>query len=129
MIILLLSTLSFVFISYLCIVRFVYFATAKKEAKGCTIANEDKWNPIKWISFARGTAMEYVLPKHELEQLVERYTHPDCQKCLEKGCCISCGCETYAKMLDPNAACSNGNWFPMMSQEDWEARKEFLKSK
>lgn len=118
-------TLSYIsFFIYLSLVRFVYWATSKKE--DCPISNEDKWNPIKWKSFAYGTFMEWLIPPHALEQLWERYTNKDCQKCLDKGCCVNCGCNTYAKMLDPKAACSSLYWDSMMPKEQWVARKVFL---
>jgi hypothetical protein len=112
------------FLIYLSIVRFVYWATSKKE--DCPISNDDKWNPKKWLSFAYGTFMEWLFPPHVLEQVWERYTNKDCKQCLDKGCCVNCGCNTYAKMLDPKAACSSLYWDTMMAKEQWEARKVFL---
>ena len=69
--------------------------------------------------------MEWLLPQHEFEQMVvHRYFKPECQPCLERGCCINCGCNTYAKMLDSKATCANGWWYPMHNKEVHKKWKE-----
>ena len=113
-----LSIFSGIFALYLCIVRFIYYKIDNNEH--CKISYEDAYNPKKWKSYAIGTYKEWLFPKHELEQLfILRYIEPKCAPCLEKGCCLNCGCNTYAKMLDPNAMCSENHWRPMMSQRQW----------
>lgn len=94
---------------------------------GCNIQNDDKWDPVKWISFAKGKVIQFIIPEHEFEQLVaKRYYNKGCRDCLKKGCCVNCGCETYPKMLDWKAACASGYWSQFMDKEKWESWKELF---
>ena len=56
------------------------------------------------------------------EQVVWRSTL--CRPCVIGGQCIHCGCESPANMLAATNSCSNGNWGPMWSVEQWDAFKD-----
>lgn len=121
-----LSIIIAIFVVYISCVRLVIWTIDNN--KECKISYEDAFNPMKWKSFVVGTLKSYIIPKHELEQLIiHRYTNIGCQPCLEKGCCLNCGCNTYAKMLDGNAACSGGYWDTYMSEKQWNEWKEIYK--
>lgn len=126
MVALILSVFFAIFILYLLCVRIVIYTIDSN--KDCKIDYEDAFNIDKWRSFIIGTIKAYLLPKHELEQLIiHRYYNVECQPCLDKGCCVKCGCNTYAKMLDGNAICSGGHWDSYMSEKQWAQWKEIFK--
>lgn len=109
-------------------VIFVFVATIPSERMGCKISIWDKLSPKKWYSFVNGTFKSIILPEHHLEQLIVfRYYNQNCKQCLEKGCCINCGCTTYSKMLDGNAVCASGYWNQYMSRSKWEDWKKNFK--
>lgn len=111
-------------IAYMFCALIVFCYAIIAENKGCNIRQADIVNPLKWVSFVRGTLISIVVPRHKLEQIaVQRIFNDGCKACLDKGCCLNCGCSTYEKMLDSNSACSSGHWTPTMSKSKWEEWK------
>lgn len=89
-------------------------------------SNGIKWveclNPVKHFNVLIGFIFYFLIPSHVFEQFVLRvyddYCRPNCL--LEnKGRCVSCGCNTYAKMMSPLEEDSKGNWSKII----WNKKK------
>lgn len=84
----------------------------------------DLINPVKWFSFLRGKFISIFVSVEYMQQLMLRAYL--CSICVEKGKCVDCNCDTWAKMLDPYATCSAGKWGAMYKHKRWhEVVKEF----
>jgi hypothetical protein len=119
------SALIYTLCAYLFCVLFVFCYAVIAESKGCVIRYSDIINPNKWVSFIKGTLMSIIIPRHKFEQIaINRIFNENCKQCLDKGCCINCGCATYEKMLDSDSVCSSGHWYGSMSAERWEEWKD-----
>ena len=64
------------------------------------------------------------IERHEIEQLVTRFLDADCQKCLDSGSCLHCGCHTEGRMNGWNDSCSAGNWGPIKDKQEWNQYKQ-----
>lgn len=79
------------------------------------------FKPKYWMSYIRGKAIGNDITEEYFNQVMMRYTNPNCQRCVELGKCVNCGCETWPKMLDPYSVCENPQneeepfWGPMLS--------------
>jgi hypothetical protein len=87
----------------------------------------DLINPLKWLSFIRGTLLKLLFPPHVIKQVFIRMN--ECPECVKDGKCIVCGCDTMGKMFDPYATCSLDRWGPNDSKERFEEREEKFKIK
>lgn len=87
------------------------------------------FRPKNWFSWLRGKIIGSDLKQEYMEQFMYRYSHPECQKCVENGKCIYCGCDTYLTMLDPHSICSgtyeDGEpfWGEMVDKKTWNEFK------
>lgn len=80
------------------------------------------FNPFKIFSVFFGIFVKNVIPLHVFEQYVLRFYDSYCRPhCLNgnKGHCVSCGCDTEAKMWSPFEKCSQDNWFKIV----WNKKK------
>lgn len=90
------------------------------------------FKPKNWFSWLRGKIIGKDLPQEYVEQFMYRYSHPECQKCVEKGKCIHCGCDTYEKMLDPYSVCTGSYedgepfWGAMTDKNTWNEYKNLV---
>jgi len=81
-------------------------------------------NPVKWWSFAKGLFINLFLRQHVLTQYALRMYL--CAECIEKGKCVDCACDAYAKMLDPTSKCSADKWGPIYNKSKWkEVQREY----
>ena len=81
-------------------------------------------NPVKWWSFAKGLFINLFLQQHVLIQYALRMFI--CGDCLKNGKCVDCGCDAYAKMLDPTSKCSADKWGPIYNKSKWkEVQREY----
>ncbi len=88
--------------------------------KGISWAN--CFNPIKIIGVAIGFTLSYMFPLHIFEQYILRFYDVDCRaECLigNEGKCVSCGCNTRAKMWSPFESCSKNRWAKII----WSRKK------
>lgn len=82
---------------------------------------EDWINPIKWGSVLFAFFMEMMFPMHIVEQLILRMYDNECNKCMQNGSCLHCGCD-MSKVFVPWEVCSRGFWWKMV-----ESAKEYKK--
>lgn len=86
------------------------------------------FDPRKWLSFAVGFLLKYLVPNFVLEQYVIRLYDPYCKSnCYESvdGKCVKCGCDAVAKAMSPSETCSAGMWGPIeLSRRKYEAHRE-----
>lgn len=88
----------------------------------------DVVNPVKWVSFIKGTVYGIFLKPHILEQVLIRQI--SCPECMEAGKCIGCGCKMPAKTYDLDASCSEGRWSEVeRDSAKWDDRKNRYKIK
>lgn len=78
----------------------------------------DVINPLKWYYFFLGWWINKNVQYAFCEQVV--YRSITCQPCTDAGKCLHCKCKVPEKYMVPGDKCSEGNWGPMMSAEDWE---------
>lgn len=88
----------------------------------------DVVNPVKWLSFIKGTVYGMFLKPHILEQVLIRQL--ECPECISEGKCVDCGCKMPEKTYDFDAHCSLGKWSEIeRDRVKWEERKEKYKIK
>lgn len=88
-------------------------AYLKKVKKLTGIGWKECFNPFKMLSVVIGFTLWVIIPMHIFEQYVLRFYDDQCRPtCLlgNKGNCISCGCNTKAKMWSPLEKDSKNNW-------------------
>lgn len=85
-----------------------------KKAKGSKgIEWIECFSPVKMFSVVLGGIMYMIIPMHVFEQYVLRFYDDHCREaCLlgNGGKCISCDCNTRAKMWSPLEKDSKNNW-------------------
>jgi len=94
----------------------------RQGLKGISYA--ECFSPIKMFSVLVGFTLSSLLPLHIFEQLVLRIYDSNCRvECLlgNGGKCVSCGCNTKAKMFSPFEICSNFNWGAII----WNRKKYY----
>lgn len=74
-------------------------------------------NPLKWISYIKGSFISLFVSRAYMEQLM--YRAYVCKPCVDRGHCINCNCNTWGKMLDPKARCSAGKFGEMQTSKKW----------
>lgn len=89
---------------------------------------KDILNPTKWLAFSQGEVIKsagVVLKADEVQSYCEQVVFRSylCRDCKEAGKCHDCGCEMPLGMHTKDNFCSMGNWFEMLSPEDWEQYK------
>jgi hypothetical protein len=90
---------------------------------------KDLINPLKWWSVLMSYKYKEVLPApHIIIQYAMRFTSPGCQPCMKAGeCKMPCKCKIPDKMLVPWETDSDGNWGPIIEdeQEFWAWMNEY----
>ena len=66
-----------------------------------------------------------VISKKELPAYCEQFVYRSlsCGECVLSGKCVHCKCPVPANMISAENKCSSGKWGPMLSTEDWNAKK------
>lgn len=59
---------------------------------------------------------------HVIEQYMFRLLQ--CPQCVKAGACQHCGCSIPEKMWVRHDHCSNYQWGPFMTKENWEKHKQ-----
>lgn len=75
---------------------------------------------LKWLLLKLGDKPGLLHP-HEIEQYMFRIK--SCEQCLPTNKCVSCGCNTLARMNITGDSCSAGRWGPFQDKETWDETK------
>ena len=106
-------------------IRFTFVDKEATKPAHITFENITHYLEGKYNKFVYDNGLD--LPKHVQEQVKERYLNIN-QECLNKGTCISCGCNTEEKIFS-SAKCDEGCFDEMLDRKTWNNLKKERQSK
>ena len=101
-------------------VRFTFVDKNATKPAHITFENITHYLEGKYNKFVYDNGLD--LPKHVQEQVKERYLNTN-KECLDRGTCISCGCNTEEKLFS-SAKCDEGCFDEMLDRKSWNELKK-----